>query len=269
MSIITISRGSYGSGKMLAESLAATLGYRCLAREDVAERAVASGVTQEQLLDALSKPPTFLERFKHKRYQFLVLFQATLAEEVKAGRVIYHCNAGHLMLKGASPVLKVRVIASLEKRVAMVRERLKMGASDALAYIHKVDEDRRKWTRYLYGVNWEDPELYDIVVNLTLISIQEACTTVATLAREKCFEFDAECRAQMEDLAIGTRLQANLALNPATSHLEFDVTSRKGRVSIRGRVASLDEFEEIKRVAQSSPGVVGLDLDELLLPSHA
>ncbi len=269
MSIITISRGSYGAGKMLAESLAAALGYRCLDREGVAERAVASGVTQEQLLDALSKPPGFLERFKHKRYQFLVLFQAALAEEVKAGNVVYHCNAGHLMLKGVSPVLKVRVIAPIEKRVAMLQERLKMDSSDALAHIHKADEDRRKWTRYLYGVNWEDPELYDVVVNLTLMSIPEACTMVATLARQKCFEFEGQCRAQMEDLAIETRVQANLALNPTTSHLEFEVTSRQGRVSIQGRVTTLDELEEIKRVAQVAPGVVALDLEELLLPSHA
>jgi cytidylate kinase len=269
MSIITISRGSYGGGKMLAESLAAALGYRCLDREGVAERAVASGVTQDQLLDALSKPPTFLERFKHKRYQYLVLFQAALAEEVKAGKVVYHCNAGHLMLKGASPVLKVRVIAPLEKRVAMVLERLKMSPSDALAYIHKVDEDRRKWTRYLYGVNWEDPGLYDIVVNLNLIGIPEACPMIAAVARQKCFDFDGECRAQLEDLAIGTRVQANLALNPTTSHLEFDITSRQGRVTIQGRVTTLDELEEVKRVARAAPGVVALDLDELLLPSHA
>lgn len=269
MSIITISRGSYGGGKLLAESLAATLGYRCLAREDVAERAVASGVTQEQLLDALSKPPTFLERFKHKRYLFLVLFQATLAEEVKAGRVVYHCNAGHLMLKGASPLLKVRVIAPLEKRVSMVQERLKMSPSDALAYIHKVDEDRRRWTRYLYGVDWEDPNLYDTTVNLNLMGIPEACRMVAAAARENCFDFESGCRAQMEDLAIASRVQANLALHPTTLHLEFDVTSQQGRVSIQGRVANLDELEEIKRVAQAVPGVVALNLDEVLLPSHA
>lgn len=166
-------------------------------------------------------------------------------------------------------MLKVRVIAPLEKRVAIVQERLKMSPSDAMAYIHKVDEDRRKGTRYLYGVNWKDPDLYDVVVNLSLISVPEACAMVAEVARQKCFEFDAECRARMEDLAIGNRLQANLALNPATSHLEFEVTSRHGRVTIQGRVTSLDEVEEIKRVAKTVPGVAALDLDELFLPLHA
>jgi len=154
MSIITISRGSFGGGVMLAECLGAALGYRCLSREAVAEKAAAPGVSQEQLLDALSKPPGFLERFRHERYQFIALFQAALAEEVKGGKVVYHCNAGHLMLQGVSPLLKVRVIAPLEKRVAMVQERLNMSPSEAVAYIHKVDVDRKNWTRFLYGVNW-------------------------------------------------------------------------------------------------------------------
>jgi cytidylate kinase len=270
MSVITISRGSFSGGKMLAECLGASLGYRCLDRDTVAERAAASGISQEELLDALLKPPSFLERFKHKRYQYLVLFQAALAEEVKTGGVVYHGNAGHLLLKGASPVLKIRVIAPLEKRVAMLRERLKMDRHKALAYIQKVDEDRKNWTRYLYGVNWEDPSLYDLVINLDVLGINEACEIVSTAARQqKCFAFSEECMAEMEDLAVGSRVRANLAINPATSHLEFEVTAVRGNVSVRGKLTGTDEFEEVKRIAQAVPGVVTLDLDALSMPSKA
>ena len=222
MSIITISRGSFSGGKMLAECLGTALGFRCLDRETVAERAAASGIAQEEVLAALLKPPSFIERFQHKRYQYLALFQAALAEEVRTGKVIYHGNAGHLMLKGASAVLKVRVIAPLEKRLAMLQERLKMGRSEAQAYIQKVDEDRRRWTHFLYGVNWEDPALYDLVVNLDTLDISDACEIVATAARrQKCFSFEGECRGAMADLAIGSRVGANLALNPLTAPLAF------------------------------------------------
>jgi cytidylate kinase len=269
MSIITISRGSFSGGKMLAECLGAALGFRCLDRETVAERAAASGIAQEELLDALLKPPSFLERFKHKRYQYLALFQAALAEEVRTGKVIYHGNAGHLLLKGATPVLKVRVIAPLEKRLAMLQDRLKMSRGEAENYIQKVDQDRRNWTRFLYGVDWEDPSLYDLVVNLDVISLSEACEIVATAARhQKCFAFVGDCQREMEDLAISSRVRANLAINPPTSHLEFEVTSRLGRVSIRGKLTGTDELEEVKRVAQAVPGVAELDLDGVALPTR-
>jgi cytidylate kinase len=269
MCVITISRGSFSGGKMLAECLASAIGYRCLDRETVAERAAASGIAQEELLDALLKPPSFLERFKHKRYQYLALFQAALAEEVRTGKVIYHGNAGHLLLKGASPVLKVRVIAPIEKRLAMLQERLKMSRNEALDYIQKVDHDRQSWTRFLYGVNWEDPSLYDLVVNLDVIGIPEACEIVSTAARQqKCFAFVGECQREMEDLAIGSRVRANLAINPPTSHLEFETTSRMGHVAIRGKVTGIDELEEVKRVAQAVPGVVELDLEGVALPTR-
>ncbi|MGE5141296.1 MAG: cytidylate kinase family protein [Rudaea sp.] len=269
MSVITISRGSFSGGKTLAECLGASLGFRCLDRETVAERAAASGVAQEELLDALLKPPSFLERFKHQRYQYLALFQAALAEEVRTGKVIYHGNAGHLMLKGASPVLKVRVIAPLEKRVAMLQDRLKMGRGEALSYIQKVDRDRKNWTHYLYGVDWEDPSLYDLVINLDALDMNAACEIVSTAARQqKCFAFTGDCQREMEDLAIGSRVRANLAIHPPTSHLEFEVGCRLGRVSIRGKVAGADELEEVKRVAGAVIGVRELDLDSIALPTH-
>ena len=189
MSVITISRGSFSGGKTLAECLAVKLGYRCIGRETIVERAAAGGVSHDELLAALLKPPGFLERFGHKRYQYLTVFQAALAEEVRDGNVVYHGNAGHLMLKGAPPVLRIRIIAPIEMRLAMVEERLKLTGDEALDYIQKMDEGRKKWTQFLYGVNWEDPALYDLVVNLEHMDIDEACEVINALTRAKrCFE---------------------------------------------------------------------------------
>jgi len=268
VSVITISRGSFSGGQMLAECVGTKLGYRCVDREAVAERGAARGGSQQELLDALLKPPGFLERFQHKRYQYLALFQAALAEEVKTGEVIYHGNAGHLLLKGASAVLKVRVIAPLEKRIAMLVARRKMGRHEAISYIHRVDEERKRWVRFLYGVDWEDPHLYDLVVNLDAFDIEEACEVVAAAARQQaCFGLTPECLAELEDLAVGSRVRAELAINPATSHLEFEVVARHGNVAIRGKLTAPDEAMEVKRVAQAVPGVADLDLGDLAPPA--
>ncbi len=265
MSVITISRGSFSGGKTLAECLAVKLGYRCVGREAIVERAAASGVSQEDLLDALLKPPGFLERFQHKRYQYLALFQAALAEEVKNGKVVYHGNAGHLMLKGVPAVLRIRIIAPMEMRLAMVQERLKLTGNEALDYIQKMDEGRRKWTQFLYGVNWEVPALYDLVLNLEHMDIEEACKAISALTQtRRCFELSPECRAQLEDLAVASRVRANLAMNPSTSHLEVEVNAKGGHVSVRGKVTETGELDEVRGVALAVPGVKGLNLDELI-----
>jgi cytidylate kinase len=265
MSVITVSRGSFSGGKTLAECLAGRLGYRCVGREAIVERAAASGVSHQDLLDALLKPPGFLDRFKHTRYQYLALFQAALAEEVKSGEVVYHGNAGHLMLKGARSVLRIRVVAPIEKRLAMLEDKLNLTGSEALDYIQRVDEERRKWTRYLYGVAWEDPVLYDVVYNLENINIDQVCNSINTLIRScQCFQFSPECQAELEDLAIASRVRANVALNPPTSHLEIEVEAKGGHVAIRGKVTETDERKEVERVALAVPGVATVNLDELM-----
>ena len=66
MAVITISRGSFSGGKMLAECAAARLGYRCIDREVIVEKAAAYGVSQAEIRNALEKPPTvFILRMRH------------------------------------------------------------------------------------------------------------------------------------------------------------------------------------------------------------
>jgi hypothetical protein len=248
----------------MAECLAWKLGYRCVDRDVIVERAAAHGVSQDVLRDAILKPPGFLERFSHKRYIYLALFQAALAEEVKTGNAVYHGNAGHLLLREGPQVLRTRIIAPLEFRIRMVHDRLKYGRDEAITFLQKADEDRQKWTHFLYGVNWGDPALYDIVVNLEHMGIEEACHVISSLAHEECFEFTAESRQRMDDLVLSSRVKAELAIDPKTSDLEVEVTAKHGQISVTGKIPRLSEVEDIERVARAVPGVSGVQLDELM-----
>lgn len=266
MSVITISRGTFSGGKMLAECLAAELGYRCIDRDDIVKKAAVPGVGQDALRDALEKAPSFLDRFKHKKYMYLVLIQAALTEEVRTGKAIYHGNAGHLLLQGGAPVLRTRIVAPMEFRVKMAMAQMNLSESGAAAYIQKVDQERHKWTRYLYGVDWRDPSIYDIIINLEFLSLDEACSMLAHLIKNRCAEFNEQCQAAMDDLAIASRIKANLVLNPATEELEVEVAAHQGNIKISGKVANLEQFREVERTARAVPGVVSLDLAALAPP---
>ncbi len=263
MSVITISRGTFCGGKMLAECLASHLGYRCIDRDVIVEKAAVYGVSQDDLRQALLKPPGFLDRFQHKKYVYLALIQAALAEEVRTGRVVYHGNAGHLLLKGGAVILRVRIIAPLNFRIRMAQERLEKSAAEVVSYIKRMDQERQRWTHYLYGVDWGDPSLYDLVVNLEHMDIPQACSIIAFTTMQKCYEFTPECQATLNDLALASRVRASLAINSPTSHLELEVTSNSGLVSIQGRLSDMNEIEEIERIASGVVGVTGLNLGNL------
>jgi cytidylate kinase len=265
MSIITISRGTFSGGKMLAEYLAQKLGYKCIDRDRIVERAAASGVSQDDLRLAIEKPPTFLGQSGHTQYRYLALIQAALTAEVRNGNAIYHGLAGHLLLRGVPNILRTRIIAPMQVRISMVKKQLTYSDSEAIAYIEKMDRDRRKWTQFLYGSDWGDPSLYDMLLNLEYMSIGDAGEIICSALKQPRFEFTPECQRAIDDLALASLIRANLALDPATSDLELEVTALAGSVSFKGELLSAGQAKEITRIARSVPGVKAVQLGKVVV----
>jgi cytidylate kinase len=205
MSVIAISKGSFLGGKLLARSLAKKLGYRCIDREVIVKQAAIAGVKPQKLRNALMEPPGLFDRLiDYHKYVYLSMLQAALANQVKDGKVVYHGYVGHLLLSDASPVFRVRVIASNELRLKMAQERLNLTRKAAAAHIQKKDQQRKKWTQALYGVDWEDPSLYDMVFNLgRLFEVEEASEIIASMVKEhSCFRFTSRQQAALKDFAL-------------------------------------------------------------------
>jgi len=261
--IITISRGSFSGGKMLAEALGRRLGYRCIDRDQIILKTAAWGVSQDDLRTAIEKPPTFLGQSQHTKYVYLAFAQAALTEEVKTGNAIYHGLTGHLLLGKGPPVLRTRIIAPMEFRIGKVQDRLKCNRKEALAYIEKLDEDRRKWTRFLYGVDWEDAALYDIVLNLEQMNLEEACDIICCASQQKCFASTPETQRALDDISRASRIKATLTMNRDTSDLQFEVVARGGSVSIKGEIAAWDQVKKIRSIVGAVPGVTEVNLDQL------
>lgn len=264
MSIITISRGSYSGGKALAECLAGCLGYRLIDRETVIANAALCGASEEKLRGAIVNPPGFWDHFKEEKRRYMVFFQACLAEEARQDGLIYLGNAGHLLLGGIGHVLRVRAIAPMAARLRIVQENLHLNHEDALAYIEKRDQDRAKWTHYLYGVDWSDPALYDLVINLERATVEEACATVTAMAKEPSFQATAESSEAMDNLALCSRIHAMLLKHPETKELLLDVEARKGSVVLHGKVRNRKQWDEVEQIVRQTPGVEHLAMDDLV-----
>ncbi len=251
---------------MLAECIGRTLGFRCIDRDMIVEKAAGQRVSQQELRAALEEPPGILGRLSHKRYIYLALIQAALTEEVRNGQAVYHGLAGHLLLRGAPGMLRLRIIAPMEFRVHMAGERMNLSRTQALAHIEKMDQHRRKWTQFLYGVNWEDASLYDLVINLEHTQIEEVCEVVGAAIEQPSFQFTPECQAAWSDLALASRLRAALAMNPFTANLEVQVESRGGCVTITGEM--FEQTDQVRRVAGTIPGISGLTVEDTAPPAE-
>jgi len=132
MAIISISRGSYSHGKLIAEKVAEKLGYECVNREIMLEAVKYFNISETDLLKSLEEAPGFINRLTHGKEKYISYFRATLLEHVKKDNVVYHGHAGHLMLPHVGHLLKVRIIAEMEIRTKLLQKQEFMSITSLL-----------------------------------------------------------------------------------------------------------------------------------------
>jgi cytidylate kinase len=241
MAIVTISRGTLSGGEALAECLAGRLGIPVMTREVIRDAASRYGIAEKLLDQQLHKVPSLIQRRlggNEERRMYLLAIQAALADRAQEGDFIYHGHAGHLLLKKLPGVFKVRLIAPMGYRVRMVRERQGLGAEEAVKYIEQVDKNRTLWTRFLYNVDWQNPSLYDAVINLEFLSLDTACSMVETGVQQPEFQHTPERKQVIDNYALASRIQLKLAQDDRTKGMQIDVEVSDQVARINGKFLS-------------------------------
>jgi cytidylate kinase len=268
MPIITISRGSMSGGRALAECVSSALGAACVGREIVVAAAHKIGISDEVLGRKLDSSPGLWDRLTQERRTYVVAVQAALAERAVDGNLVYHGHAGHLLLRGLPAVLRVRLIAPMAMRVHAVMERDRLRPEAAEEYIRQVDEDRVRWTKFIYGVDLRDPQLYDLVLSLEVMSLRSACALVVEAAGRPEYTVTDEIRGQLANFALASRVKLALAIHPACRGLALEVEAEGGLVTVTGDApqavmlthTSVRVGQEIERAARAVEGVTEVDL---------
>ena len=210
MAIITISRGSYSKGKQIAEGVAARLGYECISRDVLLETSEQYDIPEVKLVRALHDAPGVLGRFTHGKERYVSYIERAFLDCALDDDVVYHGLAGHFFLKGISHVLKVRILADMEDRVALEMTREGIHRDEALHVLRKDDEERRKWSLALYGIDTADPVLYDLTIHIRKLTVADAVDLVCTSAELPHFRTTPESRRALEDLILAARAKCRI-----------------------------------------------------------
>jgi cytidylate kinase len=256
MSIITISRGSYSRGKEVAEKLAQALGYECLSRDILLEASERFNIPEIRLIRAIHDAPSILQRFTYGKEQYVAYIRAALLRHVQKDNVVYHGLAGHFLLQGIPHVLKVRIIANLEDRVAEEMKRENISADEARRILLKDDEERRKWSLKLYGTDTWDPSLYDLLINIKCIKVDEAVDIIKCAVKGSCFQSTAEGQRLVDEMSLAARIEAALVQEIPSVKVEV----KKGEIFINLRGALRDDKELMSRVQRLAANIAGIDV---------
>jgi cytidylate kinase len=259
MPIITISRGSYSKGKEVAEKVAQKLGYECIARDVILDASKEFNIPEIKLIRAIHDAPSILERVGYAKERYLAYLRVALLEHFQRDNVVYHGLAGHFFVKGVSHVLKVRIIADMEERVKLEMERERLSRNEALRILKDDDKERRKWSKYLYGIDTRDSSLYDLVIHIKKITANDAADIVCCAVALEHFKTTPESQKMLDHLLTAARVKAALIdLKP-----DAEVVAYNGTVSITGRVAEFQEdklIHRIEEIAKAVPGVINVEI---------
>lgn len=210
MSIITITRGSYSRGKEVAERLAKKLGYECIARDILLEASEEFNIPEIKLIRAIHDSPKVLERFFGGSERYVKYYRSALLQHARKDNIVYHGLAGHFFLKNIPHVLKIRINADINTRVKeeMIRENI--SAEEALYVLKKDDEERRKWSIHVYGMDPWDSRLYDMVINVCTLSPEDAVDIIYGLLQKPTFRTTPESQRLVNGLARSAKEQIDL-----------------------------------------------------------
>jgi len=254
MAVILISRGSYGSGKEVAEQVAEKLGYECISREALLESSKDFNIPAVKLIHAIEDVPSILDRFKYSKESYVAYIQAALLRHLKRDKIVYHGFAAQFLVEDVPHVLKVRTTSSIEDRIRAVMQRDNVPESEALGFLERIDGQRRKWCRHLYGLDPEDSDHYDMVMHLAKITINTAVDAICTVAESKALQPTPESLQTLEDLAVAADVSS--ALLDVKRNL--GVSARNGAITVRTEASISKEpdlVETLERMAKNVPGV--------------
>ncbi len=267
MGVITISRGCYSKGKEIAEKLAQKLEYDCISREILLQASDQFNVKEAKLIRALHDAPSFFNRFQYGKEKFTAFIHEVFLGYIQKDNVIYHGLAGHYFARGIPNVLKVRINATLEDRVKEEMRRENIPEVDARDLLIKDDEERRKWGISLYGIDTMNCELYDVVLQIDNLKVDDAVEILFNIATLPSFQTTSESRMISTDKFLAAKAysaivhkfpEAIVNCKDAVVYIrvESDLSQEK-KISNQINVL-LENIAEIKEI---SVGVIPLGTD--------
>ena len=249
MAIITISRGCFSHGQEIAEKVAGMLGYECVSREVLVEAAKLFNVSEKKLVKSLHDAPTILERISNGKTEYLADIKAALLGYARKGNMVYHGHAGHLLLTEIPQVLKIRILAEIEDRIAFLQQKQNISREQALSDIENEDKNRSNWTRYLYNTDINDPKLYDIIIKFGDLTIDDACEIICLAANSDAYLMTDESKQILDDAAIASYINAALQ-----SICEAQVSVKNGEVHVKVAAQKRRKTGQMSPALQSNLG---------------
>ena len=107
-----------------------------------------------------------------------------IKEVAEQGRAVIVGRAANLVLKDWPGVVNIFIHAPLDQRIERLAYQQQLDHEVARKIITETDQNRAEYVRQYYGPDWTNPDLYDLVINTSKLSLSVAAAAISQYLRE-------------------------------------------------------------------------------------
>jgi cytidylate kinase len=264
MAVITISRHPGSLGDTIARAIAERLHYRLVERGELvqlAERIGGSDVAWDRAPEMRERSPSFWERLNEERRRYASVLRRVTTQLAEEDDVVIVGLGGGQLLKGLSNVLRLQIIAPMDVRLERVMERGfddvrgPLSRDQARDLIRKHDRDVGGYMRYMFNIDWMEPQHWDLVINTGRFGISETVDIVAAIVASGTLEPSSLDRQRLANLALASRVEATVLGDPTVWVNGLKVVAQDGRVRIEGEVITEEDRDAVEQIVRLIDGV--------------
>jgi CMP/dCMP kinase len=270
MPVVTVTRSAGARGDSIAAALAERLEYRLVGRHELVQLASGAGFAEsglERSPEIRERPPSFWERLNEERRRYASVLRRTVTRLAAEDNVVIVGLGAGQVLRGVGHVLRVQIIAPVDLRIRRVME---LGYEDdkppmtferARDVVRARDRDSAGYIRYMFNMDWTDPQNWDLVINTGRFTTEQAVSLLSTVVESGVLEASPEDRRHLEDLVINSEVESRLLNDPNVWVSNLRVWVEGGRVRLHGEVLTEEDREGVEEIVRRIDGVHHVDND--------
>jgi cytidylate kinase len=269
MALITISHNFGSRGPEIARLTANDLQMPVYDDRQMQGIALAAGIHPEDISGMDEKAPGFFDRIlSHRPDIYLDYMESVVYEMARRGTGVIVGHGSQMLLRDFDCALHVRVHASGDVRAARIARDQGLADIDARKVVAKADARQRGFFDFAFQKRWDDPSLYDLVINTAKMTDEAAAAVIGAAARgENINECSLTALESMERLAVVKRIEAELLKHEFDlKYLTIEVRD-EGRADISGLVFTPAMVTDMPAIVRRVPGVREVDARVMLMPA--
>jgi len=270
MSLITITGGLGCGVSGVAKIVADELGVDLYDDQRLQEEAFKIGIVHDEVKGVEEKAPGLFDRLFNRRSQaYLNLMEALIYEVARRGEGVILGHVAQWLIRDFGCALHIRIYASESNRIKYLVEQLGVEDEVAQKMIRKSDSERSGFMQFAYHIDWNDPSLYDLIINQDKLGDKGTSKIIADAARsQEILACSLTAMDAMDRLSLLKRVEASIIKNRiSTLELNIDVPE-KGVVYLTGTINPFESEANVVEIVKGVPGVLEVRSDVTVPPIH-